>query len=99
MRHESVCERFLQEQGYAELAQIVAPHGLLTPSPSLQTTEQRILYYADKRCTDDRVVTVDERFADFAHRYAGGTMTDTQKRWHAEVRAIEKLLFPDGPPF
>jgi tRNA threonylcarbamoyladenosine biosynthesis protein TsaE len=99
MRHEEACAVFLRAKGYGALADIVAVHGLQLPMPSRVTIEQQILFYADKRVALDRVVSVDERFADFRARYGAGKETDQSRIWHAEAKAVERELFPDGPPF
>lgn len=98
-RHEDACTQFLRERGFPVIATIVATHGLTSPPRADATIEERLLYYADKRAIDDRVVTLAERFADFAVRYGNGTVSADHRRWHAEVKAAEEALFPDGPPF
>lgn len=99
LRHENACAQFLREHGFPVIATIVATHGLTSPPRADATIEERLLYYADKRVIDDRVVTLAERFADFAVRYGNGTVSAEHRRWHAEVKAAEEVLFPDGPPF
>lgn len=98
-RHEDACAQFLSERDFPSIARIVATHGLTSPPRADATIEERLLYYADKRVIDDRVVTIAERFADFAKRYGNGTVSAEHRRWHAQVKAVEKALFPDGPPF
>lgn len=98
MRHESACAQFLRDRGYEGLASMVEPHGLHLPELKRTTIEQKILFYADKRVIGDKVVTVDERFEDFAIRYGKGSMTPDQQVWLKEVQAMERELFPDSPP-
>ncbi len=98
MRHEAACAAFLREQGYPALGTIVKTHGLRLGDNAHTTIEQKLLYYADKRVMLDQVVTLDERFADFAQRYGGGKQSDQAKLWHDEARAIERELFPAGAP-
>jgi tRNA threonylcarbamoyladenosine biosynthesis protein TsaE len=93
LRHEPACAAFLREHGYDALAQIVEPHGLHLPSPERRTIEQQLLYYADKRVRVDTVVTLEERFADFATRYGGGQESAHGKIWFAEAKALEQSLF------
>lgn len=95
--HEDACADFLEERGYPELGRIVRPHGMHLPSPDRVTIEQQVLYYADKRVAMDRVVSLEERFADFARRYGDGVQTKTAKIWYEEAKTMESLLFPDGP--
>ncbi len=99
MKHEEACARFLREQGYGELASIVEVHGLTIPTPERSTTEQKLLYYADKRVQGDKFVSLQERFEDFRARYSGGKNTDLSMRWYEEARKTERELFPSGVPF
>lgn len=98
MRHEEACAAFLANNGYTILGDIVLPHGLIIPSPSRATIEQKILFYADKRITEDRIVTIQERFREFRERYGKGKETEQSTFWQKEAIEIEHELFPDGPP-
>lgn len=98
MRHEAACAEFLERRGYSELAQIVAVHGVMLPNPERTTIEQKLLYYADKRAQNDKIVSIDERFHDFISRYGHGTISEQAKHWCDEARLIERELFPDGAP-
>ena len=98
MRHEEACANFLKSRGYPEIASIVAVHGLKLPPGDRATIEQKLLYYADKRVREDSVVTLDERFTDFAQRYGNGTILPEHKMWLAEAKRIESELFPGGVP-
>lgn len=98
MKHERACAALLREKNFHALADIVEVHGLQLPSPDRVTVEQQLLFYADKRVMVDRVVSLDERFEDFAKRYGNGLMNTDGKMWHAEARKVEKELFPDGAP-
>jgi len=97
MRHEEATDMFLREKGYASFGSIVAVHGLTLPSHLRATTEQKVLYYADKRVKEDEVVTLEERFRDFNARY-GKAKEAEAKQWLAEAKALEKELFPEGAP-
>lgn len=99
MHHEEACAAFLQERGFPVIASIVTPHGLRHAPTTRTTIEQKLLFYADKRVMLDTVVSLEERFADFAQRYGNGVASKEHKRWYAEVKDSEKELFPDGPPF
>lgn len=97
--HEEACELFLRDQGFPEVAAVVRTHGSAF-SPSERTTfEQHLLFYADKRVAGETIVTVAERYADIAARYAGGKQSPDNIRFEEEAHAAERLLFPDGPPF
>lgn len=98
MRHEEACAQFLRSQGFNALARVVEPHGLRLPSPQRTTIEQQLLFYADKRVALDRLVTLEERFEDFANRYGNGHASTRGKIWYAEAKSLERKLFPDGVP-
>lgn len=98
MHHEAACAQLLRERGFSVLSTIVAVHGLSAPPPPDATIEQQLLFYADKRVQIDRVVSLDERFADFARRYGKGTVSEEAKRWYGMTKEMELELFPDGPP-
>jgi len=99
MRHEEACTNFLKEKGYIGIAEIVRAHGLRLEMPRPKTIEQKLLYYADKRVMVDTIVTVNERFDDFAERYGKGVESADAKKWRCVTLAIENELFPDGAPF
>jgi tRNA threonylcarbamoyladenosine biosynthesis protein TsaE len=97
MRHEPACAEFLRDKGLSGLADIVAYHGVRLPPTKDQTIEQQLLYYADKRTNFDTIVTLDERFADFAKRYKGTKFIGDADIWYGEAREIEKQLFGGEP--
>lgn len=108
LRHETAAAQFLMDRGFAAVGQIVRTHrGDELPGNS--TTEQKLLAYADKRVSHDRIVTVDERFDEFISRYGNGThstrppgLAQSEKTHHAQVwreqmRKIERELFGEEP--
>jgi hypothetical protein len=97
--HEEAAARFLADQGFAGLGRIVATHGVRIPLPKDATTEQQLLYYADKRVAGEDIVSIQERFRDFNERYAGGNQTAESRRWQKDALEIEQKLFPGGVPF
>jgi tRNA threonylcarbamoyladenosine biosynthesis protein TsaE len=99
IRHEAACAAFLRDEGYAMLAAIVETHGLELPS-SLDrvTTEQRLLYYADKRVNQTEVVSLRERFDDFIVRYGKGVESPKARGWYDEAVRVERELFSDRIP-
>lgn len=98
LHHELACAAFLREQGFIVLSSIVAVHGLAFPPSRDATVEQKLLFYADKRVLLDRVVSLEERFADFAQRYGKGAVGDESSKWYEMTKRVEKELFPYGPP-
>ncbi len=98
LRHEAACAALLREKGFDALATIVSTHGVRLPPEKRATIEQKILFYADKRVAFDRIVTLEERFEDFATRYGNGTQTEESRAWYEEAMRVEKELFPEGAP-
>ncbi|MBU0458818.1 tRNA (adenosine(37)-N6)-threonylcarbamoyltransferase complex ATPase subunit type 1 TsaE [Patescibacteria group bacterium] len=90
--HETVCAMVIREKGYPQIAQIVESHGLNVENPPNMTIEQKILFYADKRVVMTKVVSLEERFADFRERYAGGKETEFATRWYEISKGIEEEL-------
>ena len=97
VRHEPACAEFLRERGYATLAEIVEVHGLKLPPSNRRTMEQKLLYYADKRVNLDKVVTLDERFEDFARRYEGSRFSTDADIWYKQAKELEEELFGGDP--
>lgn len=64
--------KVIAELGYEKVAETVISHGLYNfPDIKPETIEQKILFYADKRIIEDRVVSIKDRFEDFKKRYSG----------------------------
>lgn len=98
LHHEEACAAFLRQNGYDTLAQIVEVHGLSDVPRERRTIEEKILFYADKRVMLDRIVTLEERFEDFAMRYGNGKTSEQGRKWYEETKRIEAELFPDNVP-
>jgi len=99
LSHESACSEFLRNNNYPEIASIVETHGLETDNYLGMTTEQKLLFYADKRVIKSNFATVDERFEDFKVRYGGGKETDFHRERRKIVKEFERELFGENPPF
>ena len=98
VKHEPACARFLREHGYGAVADIVETHGLTHHAAPRTRTEQKLLFYADKRVCIDRVVSLEERFRDFNERYTDGKHSSESAAWFAEAKTVERELFPGGCP-
>lgn len=98
MRHEEACAAFLQENGFAAAASVVKTHGWHLAIEQRRTTEQKLLFYADKRVAVEKRVTLRERFQDFAVRYGAETDSAERAKWYEETLAVERDLFPHGVP-
>lgn len=63
---------YIKSIGFPEVAEIVKKHGLAhldNPNFVPKTWEEKIVFYADKRVKNDRIVSVDERFEYIKQRY------------------------------
>lgn len=95
-RHEISAARFLTDRGFASIGEIISTHrGDELPASS--TTEQKLLAYADKRVSHDRIVTVEERFDEFISRAGSSQKTQHAQVWKKEMRRIEQELFGEEP--
>ncbi len=96
--HEAAVEQFLLEKGYPELATLAASHYVRLPKSERTTTEQHLLYYADKRVIGSDIVSIKQRYDDFGQRYGKGTRSKESLQWEQDAVDTEKLLFPGGAP-
>ena len=79
----------LESLGLKEVARIVKTHGLkhfeeedFTP----KTTEEKIVFYADKRVVDDKIVSLEERFKYLKEKYG------TEDKLYHYTKKMEKEL-------
>ena len=83
---------FVKSLGFPEVAMLVKKHGLVhlgDGSFEPKTWEEKIVFYADKRCKGNKVVSVDERFQYTKQRYSH---YDVEKELQF-TKKIEKELF------
>src|SRR3989338_9240105 len=82
--HEKEAEKVLKESGKVLLGKIVGKHGFSSIN-KLKTWEEKILYYADKRVHDKKIVSLKKRFEEGDKRY--GKKTDKRSA------GIKKKIF------
>jgi len=71
--HAKIGERICIENGFTEIAPIVAEHVILKNySLNDADSEKEVVFYADKRVNHDKIVTLDEREAYILDRYGLG---------------------------
>lgn len=68
--HGIIGERILKEKGFHRIAEIVRKHVLDQILYGLNTWEEKIVFYADKRVVDDKIVSLEERLKYIKNRYA-----------------------------
>jgi hypothetical protein len=97
--HEQEGRRILQALGYPELGYLVERHVHFTAGRELD--EAALIYYADKRVLDDKIVSLSRRFIYIAERYGRGMDEYMQKirRQEANAREVEKQIANLAPGF
>ena len=81
--------------GFPEVAQLIKKHGLAhlnNPDFVPKTWEEKIVFYADKRCKGNKVVSLEERFGYIKKRYN----KDSIEKELEFTKRIEKELLGDG---
>ena len=66
--HEKAGARFLEERGLKEIAKVVRKH-CLNIDVKPETIEEKIVFYADKRVNEDKIVSLEERFKYLKEKY------------------------------
>lgn len=82
--HEKAMEKVLKNIRKKNIAKIVGKHGF-SSIDKLKTLEEKILYYADKRVHDEKIVSLKKRFEEGDKRYG--------KRLDKRAVAIKKKIF------
>ena len=96
--HEAKGREICLENHLEEIADIVGEHVRLKAHHlNAPISEKEIVYYADKRVNDDKVVSLDERLKYLIRRYARNMENISQRiRNNFELcKAVEKKLFAE----
>lgn len=97
IRHGKVGQEILLEKGYPKIAQISREHALseILRKGALQSWESRVVYYADKRVNDNKIVSLEERFGYLRERYGKKSkeIMDTINSCYAPTKALEEAIF------
>ena len=56
------------------------------------TWEEKVVHYSDKRCREDEIVTLKQRFADSRKRYAD-RVNETTAKAEQKIIELEKEIF------
>lgn len=62
----------IRKLGFPEVAEVIAKHSLHkieNPSQQPHSYEEKIVFYADKRAKEAKIVSLEERFRDLKERY------------------------------
>jgi len=69
-RHDITGGKLLREMGFSSIAEIVEQHVVFQNlNPQGRLEEREIIYYADKRVTHDKIVTIEDRVHYLIQRY------------------------------
>jgi len=93
--HDEAGGKLLMKEGYPVIAKIVEKHGL-PGIDFLQTWEEKIVFYADKRLDEDKVVSLDERYKELEKRYPKSVDSIRSsvfkvKKLETEIKGIIKI--------
>lgn len=97
VKHEIEGEKILNEFGYKEIARITRNHGLgrIFAEGALHEWEDKVVNYADKRVTHDKIVSLDERF-DYLRKRYGILSEDAMRSINSAyplVKELEREIF------
>lgn len=86
--HVAVGAKLIKKLGYPEVAKVMLRHTLYKlKSNEPKTIEEKIVFYADKRAKNDKMVSLEERYKDIKERYK------VDLKWEMEfTKKIEKEL-------
>lgn len=76
--HEEAAARILEERGFPDVASLIRKHRYIQILEGLNSWEEKLLYYADKRTKHDQVVPLKERLSDGRRRNAPETIGDPE---------------------
>ena len=94
--HGSISKQILEEEGLPELGLIAFKHHLshILAEEPFGNREEKLVYYADKRVTHDKVVSLDERFKYLLERYGSKKeVFDKISSCKPKVKQLEEEIF------
>ncbi|MFO8152613.1 HD domain-containing protein [Thioalkalivibrio sp.] len=86
--------KILQDRGLTEIAEVIRKHSInaiVEKDKIPQTWEEKLVYYADKRVREDKIVSLDERMADLRKRYPN--LRKPLTNIIPKIKAIEEEIF------
>ena len=91
--HGQITRKILEERGSSVIGKIIHQHLFIAVvDPGLNTWEEKVAGYADKRCNEDQIVSLQERFEYGNKRYGhirGYISEAAEEGW----RKLEKEIF------
>lgn len=98
-KHGEEAPKILEEEEMQSIIPIVSKHHLHNilenGKKGLNSWEEKLVYYADKRVVHDKIVSIDERFAYLKKRYGqtNKTFLETIEKCYPKVKELEKEIF------
>ena len=94
--HGKISKKILIEEGYPELGAIIEVHGVMgLIEDRLNTWEEKIVNYADKRVIHNKMASVDERFDNLIKRYKGAIPKKDFEKTRKLTKKLEKQIFDE----
>lgn len=93
--HAKVGADLLEREGYKELAELVRYHNAVRPGNSADKSTldmADVLFYADKRVKDTKIVTIEERFEASYEKCKSKEAKEKHQKLYLKSIAIEKKL-------
>lgn len=91
--HADVGADILEQRGFPEIAKLVRKHRYMQIIDGLESWEEKLLYYADKRTKHGKIVPLKERLDEGQRRNAPSTIgTEASKKIHEKIFALEKEI-------
>lgn len=90
--HAEVGARILREEGYEEIADLVQEHHSAVENESDDLNMSELLFYADKRVAEDKIVTIDERFEKSAKKCRTAEAQKKHRQLYEKSKHIEQKI-------
>lgn len=82
------------DKDYPEMAQVIAKHRLSAIlKNSLNTWEEKIVYYADKRVNHDQIVSIETRLREGRKRWQANRSSNEHGLILQKIKALEQEIF------
>ncbi len=89
--HEEVAANYIEELGHANIAKLIRHHGFHSIE-KLETLDQKIVFYADKRVCENKIVTLNKRFEEANSRKSIKGESGKIKEAQNKIYKLEKEL-------
>jgi HD superfamily phosphodiesterase len=99
--HAQAGEKILQELGYGKVGFIISNHTDIAVDDKGRITESEILYLADKLVSEDRAISIEERFKESLNKYKDNpeALRKIENRRNAAYKIMKKIEAVIGQGF